>query len=1732
MKQKKDPLLDKAIRLMEFLARTQELNNKIIREVSGYKKDGDVQWFSEIPIHDAIVQADDLEPGSPFLVVNRLHETPAPPVPESIRELVQGSISDLRKAPTLKLEAQDPKDPRQQVFDAWLPRWSAWAEKESVDRPARNFYDKLFKLSRDLQKQSEAMELVFGFGLLTWTPENHDPVQRHLYTIPAKIELNSKTAVITVSIPAESFSLNAELDMLDPGAFGSEGIPSAIKSRALELEPLEISRQSIQQLGMPTANDLSSAGRYHDYFEVPPQASFPLISYSPAIILRPRIRQGFSALYRKIAAQIEESGVVPNGLRPMLDPNLAPPNQPDPKPGALTKIGEEIFSPLPLNDIQKKVLERVDNNAQTLVQGPPGTGKTHTAAALLTHLLAQGKRILVTAQTDRALYEVRAKLPSEIKSLAVSVIGSGSSDIAELTSAVDTISKRSDDFDVNENRKEIEQALQSIDKLRGKRQVLINSLVESYSVSNNETKFGSSYSGTQAELVQQYFSDQKTFLWTKDFPKLSSISEPSKVHQMLVEWRQLATDSTLPKISAGLTTFDAAELDFPRPETISSTFSSISEAREIAFKHDSEEIRKYGDKAKLIPESERKNLVAQIQHLWARYEHQVAQSAEWVNKAFKEMRFGGMVIWSNRLDWTAKFLENYQNKVSVLDLAGVEVTADDPRSYRAQALAILEYLKAGKKYSVSADRVAKFPMFTSKNIKECRSFIEGVIVEGSAPTTVHQVELFLEYLEIHEAFTTAENQWSSVHRFDKSSSFSARTDALRVLSNQATPMVKIAQDIDNLQRQLTIFKAHPLPWGPSESIQAYCQALSNVALHEKLQSLTAELTPLTEKVNSLQHQHKNFGWLNKLNSAIEALDSDRYTQAYLSSIEELKLRRRVERRDELVEKLSEIDENLVRAIRSVDQSELWNQRIEAFERAVDWVKLGNKLNNETGIDANDIQLQINDIEDHIRKVTGELAALRAWGSAVGPGRLDRASRASLTNYVQQVKKLGKGTGKYAAQQRVTVQKALDECRSAVPVWIMPISRIVDQIEVKENLFDVVVVDEASQAGMEAAFLQYLAPKMVVIGDDMQVSPAGVGVNIQNILDLSTQYLEGFKFHESWSDPKTSLFDDAAVRFGGKLTLVEHRRCVPEIINFSNRIAYEPNKIALEPVRQPPVDRLAPFKLVHSKNGHQVSVGSESVNEAEAEALVDALMMCINDPVYDGKTFGVISLLGRKQAQIIEGKLLARLDTVEWDKRQITIGVAMDFQGAERDVMFLSMVTAVQSDKRIMPLTQSLYIQRFNVAVSRAKDQVWLFHSVPLEALRNKEDMRFQLLDHAYGVIRQGSLDIDMPQEVPDDERVQPFDSLFEQRVFNQIVAKGFVVKPQVSALGYSIDLVIESTHGKIAIECDGDHWHGAEAFERDLARQRDLERCGWEFFRIRESEYYMDKIKSMQGLWELLKKKDIHPSDWVGKNVDESENIYILDGESPSPFKSKNTKDVTSPPVSSEPAKNKVAQRAAVTSQKSVLKAQPVQQKSAAAEAVEEPIVQNNWEESYETESLISDQEIQALSREVFTNSEPYEVFSGVTKPVNTATKLQIVEGLTRILQVEGPMVGELLQQRYVKASGGQRASREVVKAINSAVTHAIRSKAFESEDTLRRGGIKFATLRLAEQPAVRIRPGEDRLLKHIPPSEILEFIRSQQFAEASDEGIMREVLEFYGRSSLTTQAKEILQPILERYRS
>jgi type IV secretory pathway ATPase VirB11/archaellum biosynthesis ATPase len=103
---------------------------------------------------------------------------------------------------------------------------------------------------------------------------------------------------------------------------------------------------------------------------------------------------------------------------------------------------DDILLAKEANNEQLQIIRRLEHSGSVIVQGPPGTGKTHTIGNLIGHLLAQGKSILVTAQTAKALRVVRDKVPEILRPLAVSVLGSDQDARRHLESAIGSITER------------------------------------------------------------------------------------------------------------------------------------------------------------------------------------------------------------------------------------------------------------------------------------------------------------------------------------------------------------------------------------------------------------------------------------------------------------------------------------------------------------------------------------------------------------------------------------------------------------------------------------------------------------------------------------------------------------------------------------------------------------------------------------------------------------------------------------------------------------------------------------------------------------------------------------------------------------------------------------------------------------------------------------------------------------------------------------------------------------------------------------------------------------------------------------------------------------------------------------------------------------------------------------------------------------------------------------------
>jgi hypothetical protein len=1475
-----DPRLAKAINLFEFLAQAQALRTRPVRTVDAYERDGDVIWLADVPAHPAVgcpVRAGIPEPDAKVLTIRRIPRREPPAPPAEVRTWLAGDPEDAHQEPELidqlsvdattgnvitELAESDglvtlQVNPSVQAdFADWMQRWRPWAAQERIDEPARTLYGRLFATHVNLTARPEEFELIVATGCLAWRPHDAEPARRHLLTSPASIRFDEDTGDLAVVLVPTSEVISVELDMLDPQLLTDPQRINAVKAEAREFTAHPMNRDEAGALARRLVHTLDSAGRYDDTGEPPEYAAAPVAAFAPAIILRRRSQQGLVEVYRTIVQQLRAAGEVPDGIVPLIDPDHRPVSNPDPTPGALVLVDDDPFLPLPVNDGQLDIIHSVDTKAQTVVQGPPGTGKTHTAAVLISQLLAQGKRVLVAAHTDRALKEVRVKLPAQIQPLSVAVVGGSREDLSNLEIAVARIAAEAANYDAQRSERDIDDTLTRIDDLGRERALVHRQLLESREREVIEHSYRR-YHGTLAAIAQQYAAEADQYGWLTRFGKVAG-SEPPLTNDEALAWLALVRDEELtadePEARSRLLDIG----DLPSPQQFADLCEREQAAQDARHPHEQASRHEAFSPIRELPGEERAQLRTRMHEL-AREARELEQRREsWMNEALADVRSGRREFWQSRAKQIDGLIQHVSPMVNDLGpLTDVRISSPDPGTIDALCQSLLGYLDAGGQIRTLADGRPKIGALTSKTVKQCAPVFDMVRVNGRPPVTADQVRAVLTHIAALRALDALDRAWPTTVQVAGEDTLAERLAWHVTEAQQLQRVLAFSERLAAEERYLHAAGVTKPDWGDLDSVLGYAALVDAAAAEEEHALALRPLQALAEHVESAARWSDVAPSVHQVHLALRARNHDQYAAAYRRLQRLHDVRGLVARRDALGGRLRDAAAALYEAVLRSPADSDWSTRFGKLGASWDWAATGEWLLSQDGTDVNALQAKAAVIDEQLRGQVERLAAVRAWAHAVSPGRLTGRAQADLHQYAQLVRRLGRGTGKYADRRRAEIRRAMDRCRTAVPVWIMPIYRIAEQLRVTPNMFDLVVVDEASQAGLEATFLQYLAPKMVVIGDDKQVSPAAVGVDQQQLRDLANQYLGGDRYKASWEDPKRSLFDEAVMRYGRRITLTEHRRCVPEIIGFSNRIAYEPEGIRLVPVRQYGTDRLDPIKTIYTAHGYERGI-AERVNPVELEAVVEQIEKCLRDPRYDGKTFGVISLLGSAQAKAIEKKLLYRVPPEEWTARDLRCGDAADFQGSERDVMFLSMVASAEPGRRLGALTQEQHLQRYNVAVSRAKDQLWLVHSLSASDVTNPQDLRRVLLDYCNGVVGRPSRA--RPAPVLEDVIVSPFESLFEQRVFNRIIDRGYAATARVEANGYRIDIVVEGAKRRLGVACHGDTWRGPAHYERDLARERDLERCGWQFHRMHESEFYVDQQDALARLWDALEKAEIFPA--------------------------------------------------------------------------------------------------------------------------------------------------------------------------------------------------------------------------------------------------------------------------------
>ena len=444
-----------------------------------------------------------------------------------------------------------------------------------------------------------------------------------------------------------------------------------------------------------------------------------------------------------------------------------------------------------------------------------------------------------------------------------------------------------------------------------------------------------------------------------------------------------------------------------------------------------------------------------------------------------------------------------------------------------------------------------------------------------------------------------------------------------------------------------------------------------------------------------------------------------------------------------------------------------------------------------------------------------------------------------------------------------------------------------------------------------------------------------------------------------------------------------------------------------------------------------------------------------------------------------------------ERRRIRCGNAYHFQGDERHVMFVSLVVAAGEGRRVGALTKEPDRQRINVAASRAQDQMWCVRSITADEL-HPDDVRGRFIRYCQNPARVDDAAGDV------DDR---FDSDFERDVYRHLIGRGYRVKVQHRVGRFRIDLVVQGQRGRLAVELDGDAYHGPDQWEADRNRQAILERLGWTFHRIRGSAYYRHRDAALAGLWERLEALGIRPAG-------EPDPALPAEAEDPEPaYVPRHDTGYQAAPPAAEPVSF------TATADESL------EQAEEAAGTAPGPLREGfpGSQRDFASEARPADPRIPALAQHRAWSSHP-------VPDVHAANQWSIIEGILDIVTGEGPVVTDRVYELYVRASGGRRVTKPVRDTMDEATDTALKKGLLEQiRDNV--AGRTVRTVYLPGASPVMQRRRGDRELEHIPPTEVAAVAGHilTRDPRISDTELMRALLTAFERVRLTSNAAAFL---------
>jgi very-short-patch-repair endonuclease len=486
---------------------------------------------------------------------------------------------------------------------------------------------------------------------------------------------------------------------------------------------------------------------------------------------------------------------------------------------------------------------------------------------------------------------------------------------------------------------------------------------------------------------------------------------------------------------------------------------------------------------------------------------------------------------------------------------------------------------------------------------------------------------------------------------------------------------------------------------------------------------------------------------------------------------------------------------------------------------------------------------LEDLARDLTRVAEESAgnSLELWRRWVRmwPSRWNPAQRKVLSEYVSLLQMIAtgdrydEGAGRRVFRRYYSLFPKVTEI---LPCWAVTSLSARRRLPFDAGLFDLVVIDEASQCDIASALpLLLRARRAVIIGDPLQLKHVSTVAAQQDRMLIAAHGLaEG---SAAWAYSVNSLFDLARslCRHEDIVNLRDHHRSHRDIITFSNRHFYRGGlRVATDhdTLKRPRTTGPA-VRWIDVRGKVTRPARGGALNVPEAEAVIAEVRKLAVEQGYDG-AIGVVTPF-RAQANRIramaqqDAELSGRLTGM-----QFVVDTVHGFQGDERDVIFFSPVVSAGIGESTLRFLKN-HGNLFNVAITRARSELVVVGDRQ-GALDSGVNYLASFAEYAHGLAPHESVaqSIAAGAEYPVVAHPE-FVSDWERVFYRALYAAGLRPVPQFEEAPYTLDFALFDGERKLDIEVDGENYHrnwDGELCRRDQIRSRRLSDMGWDILRF------------------------------------------------------------------------------------------------------------------------------------------------------------------------------------------------------------------------------------------------------------------------------------------------------------